>query len=147
MTGFMAGPTLNGSGERAAGRSACDRAASAIAAWAVMAALARFMDSVSSIWRWSAPGKAKGSAAGAAASGAGSGFGAGCSGGGAALAARGRGGLAEVGRPDLRGGRGAASAGGEVGRLAMGEGSGNRLDRSQGPRALPPAAIMAYDRP
>ncbi len=48
MTEFMAGPT---SGDRAAGRSAWARAASAIADWAVMAALARFSDSASSISR------------------------------------------------------------------------------------------------
>ena len=49
MTEFMAGPTLNGSDERAAGRSAWARAASAIADWAVIAAFARFIDRVSSI--------------------------------------------------------------------------------------------------
>ena len=49
MIEFIAGPTLNGSGDRAAGRSAWARAASAMADWAVMAALARFIDRVSSI--------------------------------------------------------------------------------------------------
>ena len=43
----MAGATLNGSGDRAAGRSAWLSAASAMAAWAVMAALAMFIDRVS----------------------------------------------------------------------------------------------------
>lgn len=47
MTEDMAGATLNGSGDRAAGRSACDRAASATAVWAIIAALARFNDRVS----------------------------------------------------------------------------------------------------
>src|SRR5690606_33499131 len=118
--------------DRAAGRSACDRAASAMAACAVMAALARFSDRASSISLWSAPGRAKAAAeVGGSlvrASLAGSGAGAG-------LAARGRGGLAEVGRPAFRGARAASGSGaavGAVGRLGIRKAPGGRQDRSQG---------------
>ena len=70
---------------------------------------------VSSICRWSAPGKAKASCGGGAvASGVASGFGFGSA---FAFAAFGGRGLADVGRPDLRGTRG--SAGDFDGALAM----------------------------
>src|SRR5690606_11039488 len=85
----MAGATLNGSGDRAAGRSAWARAASAIAAWAVIAALAMFSDRVSSAWRCSARASAGGGSRG--------GSGAADSGGGVAAFFRGRAaGLAEA---------------------------------------------------
>src|SRR5690606_12366442 len=77
----MAGPTLSGSADRVAGRSARLRAASARADCAVMAARAMFRDRVSIMRRWSAPmakgSKASGWDGGGAAAGSRSGVGSG----------------------------------------------------------------------
>ena len=129
MIDVRAGAMLKGSGDKAAGRSACDRAASAKAPCAIIAALARFIDRVSINWAWSAPkGGATSSVSGGLVS-AGAGLGprlaaeaaasdasafAAFAALGAGLAFEGRG-LAEVGRPAFRGLLAAGSARGAPG--------------------------------
>ncbi|GAA0215341.1 hypothetical protein GCM10009081_32920 [Brevundimonas nasdae] len=131
----MAGATLNGSADRAAGRSAWLSAASAMALWAIIAALARFIDRVSISCACSAPGKAAmaGSGAGSGAAGTGSSIGAGFD----ALGGRG---LADVGRPAFLGARAAGSVG-VCGDLAM---DALRVSCQRFTVvALPPKAMMA----
>ena len=60
--------------------------------------------------------------------------------------ARGRGGLAEVGRPDLRGPGGTTDGGGEDGDLAMVGLPEIVASCERHVPALPPVAIMAYER-
>ena len=131
MTELMAGATLNGSADRAAGRSAWLSAASAMALWAIIAALARFIDRVSISCACSAPGKAAMAGSGAAATGSSTGAGFG------ALGGRG---LADVGRPAFLGARAAGSVG-VCGDLAM---DALRVScRRFKVVALPPKAMMA----